>query len=186
MTVVLEALQSSHVELKDHGVTARTKLTSTLPPLHADRNHLYQVVYNLIYNAVEAISGTTDRDRLLEVTTALHDPNTIVVEVADTGPGVDPDRATEIFDAFVTTKPHGMGLGLAICRMIVERHDGQLSVSAANPRGAIFGLRCLSRIRLIDRSLSRPAWTVLLIASISRGAGNGLRRYATQPAAKAT
>ena len=136
--VILEALQSSHVELKDHGVTARTKLASTLPSLHGDRNHLYQVIYNLIHNAVEAMSGTTDRDKLLEVTTALHGPDTIVVEVADTGPGLDPERATEIFDAFVTTKPHGMGLGLAICRMIVERHDGQLSVSAADPRGAIF------------------------------------------------
>ena len=58
--VVLEALQSSHVELNDHGVTARTKLTSTLPPLHGDRNHLYQVVYNLIHNAVEAMSSTAD------------------------------------------------------------------------------------------------------------------------------
>ena len=75
--VILEALQSSHVELKDHGVTARMKLTSTMPPLQAIRNQLYQVIYNLIYNAVEAMSGTTDRDKLLEVTTALHGPDTI-------------------------------------------------------------------------------------------------------------
>ena len=164
------------MELRDHGVTARTKLASTLPSLHGDRNHLYQVIYNLIHNAVEAMSGTTDRDKLLDVTTALHGPNTIVVEVADTGPGLDPERATEVFDAFVTTKPHGMGLGLAICRMIVERHDGQLSVSAADPRGAIFRITLPQSIRRADRPLCRSVATALSIASIRRGAGNGLRR----------
>jgi signal transduction histidine kinase len=62
----------------------------------------------------------------------------ISVEVEDTGPGIDPEKSTAIFDAFVTTKPHGMGLGLAICRMIVERHEGRLSVSSADPHGTIF------------------------------------------------
>ena len=136
--VVLEALRSSRAELKDHGVTAQTKLASVLPPLHGDRNQLYQVIFNLVHNAIEAMSGTTDRSKLLAVRTRISDYNATVVEVSDTGPGIDPARTAEIFDAFVTTKPHGMGLGLAICRMIVERHGGRLSVSSADSRGAVF------------------------------------------------
>jgi signal transduction histidine kinase len=136
--VVLEALRSSRAELQDHGVTAQTKLASVLPPLHGDRNQLYQVIFNLVHNAIEAMSGTTDRSKLLAVRTRISDYNATVVEVSDTGPGIDPARTAEIFDAFVTTKPHGMGLGLAICRMIVERHGGRLSVSSADSRGAVF------------------------------------------------
>ena len=82
--------------------------------------------------------STTDRERALEVRTHLQDRATIVVEVVDSGPGIDPLKITEIFDAFVTTKPHGMGLGLAICRRIVERHNGELNTFSASPRGAAF------------------------------------------------
>ena len=134
--IALEALRSSHVELKDHSVTVRTKLTSELPIVYGVKTQLYQVIYNLVHNAIEAMSSTADRDRVLEVRTE-HRGSTIVVEVVDTGPGIDSTQMENMFDAFVTTKPHGMGLGLAICRMIVERHEGQLSVSSANPRGAI-------------------------------------------------
>ena len=136
--VVLEALQSSRGEMKDDGVTLRTTMAFELPRFYGARNQLYLVVYNLVHNAIEAMRGMTDRDRVLDVRTELRDGNTIVIEVADTGPGIKPEEMTEIFGAFVTTKPHGMGLGLAICRMIVERHDGQLSVSSTEPNGAVF------------------------------------------------
>jgi len=84
------------------------------------------------------MSGTTDRNKVLVVKTKINDDYATVIEVSDTGPGIDPAGIAEIFDAFVTTKPHGMGLGLAICRMIVERHGGRLSVSSAESRGAVF------------------------------------------------
>lgn len=77
---------------------------------------------------------------MLKLETRLDANETITVTVEDTGPGFAPEKAEDIFDAFVTTKPHGMGLGLAICRMIVERHGGRLSASAASPRGAVFGV----------------------------------------------
>jgi signal transduction histidine kinase len=81
---------------------------------------------------------TVDDRRILKLGTMRNGAGTIAVTVEDTGPGLSPEQARDVFDAFVTTKPHGMGLGLAICRMIVERHGGRLSTSAASPRGAIF------------------------------------------------
>ena len=135
--VALDALRSSREELEYHGVAARTKLASETPPFYGDRNQLYEVFYNLIHNAIEAMGSTIDDNKALEVRTELRESNEIIIEVEDTGPGIEPEKITEIFDAFVTTKPTGMGLGLAICRMIVERHGGQLSVSAANPHGTI-------------------------------------------------
>ena len=79
-----------------------------------------------------------DDRRVLQVRAEPGTGKTVTVAVEDTGLGIDPKRSHAIFDAFVTTKPHGMGLGLAICRMIIERHGGQLSVSPAEPRGSIF------------------------------------------------
>ncbi len=75
---------------------------------------------------------------MLEVRTNIWDRNAIIVEVLDNGPGIDPERLADVFEAFVTTKPHGMGLGLAICRKIVERHDGQIWASSVVPHGANF------------------------------------------------
>ena len=90
-----------------------------------------------ISGSAAGLTSGPHRNRVLEVRTE-HRDSTIIVEVADTGPGIDLTQIDNIFDAFVTTKAHGMGLGLALCRMIVERHEGQLSVSSANPRGATF------------------------------------------------
>ena len=134
--IVFEALRASQMELKDHSITVRTKFTSQLPIVYVDKTQLYQVIYNLVHNAVEAMSGTADRNRILEVRTEQRG-STVVVEVVDTGPGIESTQMENIFNAFVTTKHRGMGLGLAICRMIIERHEGQLSVSSANPHGAI-------------------------------------------------
>jgi signal transduction histidine kinase len=84
------------------------------------------------------MDSITDRARVLRVRTERHGREAIVVSVEDSGPGIDPEKSDSIFDAFVTTKPQGMGLGLAICRMIISRHEGQLSVSADNKSGALF------------------------------------------------
>ena len=136
--IILRVLQSLHSELKDHGVTTRTELMSGLPLVAGNRNQLQQVVFNLVHNALEAMNATTDRSRVLRVRTEHCGRDAIAVAVEDSGPGIDPKQLDGIFDAFFTTKAHGMGLGLAICRMIIGRHGGQLTVSSDGKRGALF------------------------------------------------
>ena len=136
--IILRVLQSLHSELKDHGVTTRTELMSGLPLVEGNRNQLQQVVFNLVHNALEAMNATTDRSRVLRVRTEHCGRDAIAVAVEDSGPGIDPKQLDGIFDAFFTTKAHGMGLGLAICRMIIGRHGGQLTVSSDGKRGALF------------------------------------------------
>jgi len=132
---VLELLRE---ELKDHGITSHAEPTSRLPLIMGHKGQLQEVFINLIHNAIEAMDDIKDGRRLLQVRTEPRRGNAVIVAVEDSGSGIDPKRSHTIFDAFVTTKPHGMGLGLAICRMIIERHGGQLSVSPAQPRGSIF------------------------------------------------
>ena len=136
--IILRVLQSLRGELKDHGVTTRTELMSGLPLVEGNRNQLQQVVFNLVHNALEAVNATTDRSRVLRVRTEHCGRDAIAVAVEDSGPGIDPKQLDGIFDAFFTTKAHGMGLGLAICRMIIGRHGGQLTVSSDGKRGALF------------------------------------------------
>ena len=136
--ITLEVLQSSRGELAEHRVTTRTELASELPLISGHKRQLQQVISNLVQNAIEAMDNTTDRDRVLRVRTGLHDRDAIIVAVEDSGPGVDPKQLGSIFDAFFTTKSHGIGLGLAICRMIVERHGGQLTAASDGNNGARF------------------------------------------------
>ena len=134
---VLHALRD---ELKDHEIETRAALQADLPFVVGHKGQLQEIFINLIRNAIEAMDEIKDDRRLLQVTTRRHGEDALAATVEDSGPGVDPTQLESIFDAFVTTKPHGMGLGLAISRMIIERHAGQLSASAAHPRGCIFRL----------------------------------------------
>jgi PAS domain S-box-containing protein len=136
--IALEVLQSLRGDFRDHGVAADTELASGLPLVHGHHGQLRQVITNLVQNAVEAMDTTTGRSRALRVKTNPHGRDSIAVTVEDSGPGIDSERLNSIFDAFVTTKKHGMGLGLAICRMIVQRHRGQLSASSDGKNGARF------------------------------------------------
>jgi C4-dicarboxylate-specific signal transduction histidine kinase len=136
--IALEVLQSMREELTDHGVATETELTSELPLVDGHRSQLRQVLFNLVHNAVESMDNTTDRNRVLRLITKVHGRDAIVVAVEDSGPGIDPNRLEGIFDPFITTKADGMGLGLAICRMIVERHGGQLSALSDGKNGARF------------------------------------------------
>jgi PAS domain S-box-containing protein len=138
--IILEVLQSLHGELNDHGVATDAELASELALVDAHQGQLRLVISNLFHNAIEAMDTTTDRGRVLRVKTNLHGHNAIIVSVEDSGPGIDPKQLNRIFDAFVTTKAHGMGLGLAICRMIVQRHGGQLSALSDGKHGAQFQL----------------------------------------------
>jgi signal transduction histidine kinase len=136
--IIVGVLQSSRKELQDHGVETRLELASELPLVDGHRRQLEEVIFNLIHNAIEAMDATTDRDRVLRVTTALNDRGAITVAVRDSGPGIDPRRLDNIFGVFFTTKSHGMGLGLAICRMIIEHHGGQLTASSDGKSGSLF------------------------------------------------
>jgi signal transduction histidine kinase len=136
--VIVGVLQSLQGELKDHGVEARSELASQLPLVDGQRSQLQEVIFNLILNAIEAMDTTADRRRELRVITKLSHHNAITVGVQDSGPGIDPKQLDEMFGAFITTKSHGMGLGLAICRMIIEHHGGQLTASSDGKSGALF------------------------------------------------
>jgi PAS domain S-box-containing protein len=138
--IVLDVLQSMREELTNHGVSTETELAPELQRVDGHRNQLRQVIFNLINNAIESMDNTMDRSRVLRVITKSHGPEAIIVAVEDSGPGINPKRLDSIFDPFITTKPDGMGLGLAICRMIVERHDGKLSASSDGKNGARFQL----------------------------------------------
>jgi PAS domain S-box-containing protein len=138
--IVVDVLQSMRGELEDHRVTTETELAPELQRVDGHRNQLRQVIFNLIHNAIESMDNTTNRSRVLRVITKSQGPDAIIVAVEDSGPGINPKDLDSIFDPFITTKPDGIGLGLAICRMIVERHDGKLSASSDGENGARFQL----------------------------------------------
>jgi signal transduction histidine kinase len=102
----------------------RTELADGLPLIHADRVQLQQVILNLIINAVEALNGARRREVLLRTTTS--ETGDVIVSVSDSGPGLAPAAINQIFDAFYTTKQSGFGLGLSICRSIIEAHGGTI------------------------------------------------------------
>ena len=135
--IAVEVLESLRGEMKEKGVERRAELVE-LPLVDGHRGQLREVIFNLAHNAIEAMGSATDRIRILRVTSELHGSDAIAVAVEDTGPGIDPEKLDRIFTAFVTTKSQGMGLGLAICRMIVEQHGGQLTASSDGKNGALF------------------------------------------------
>jgi anti-sigma regulatory factor (Ser/Thr protein kinase) len=133
-----DAVTGFRGDLQQHGITASVKLQEDLPKIVAHKGQLHEVFTNLIRNAIEAMDADKNNHQVLQVSSGRHDDDKIILSIEDSGPGIDPKHAENIFDAFITTKSHGMGLGLALCRMIIERHSGELSVSPAHPRGSIF------------------------------------------------
>jgi PAS domain S-box-containing protein len=137
---VSDVIALTHNEALKHGVSVQTRLATELPSVEGDRVRLQQVILNLIMNAIEAMSGDDDGARELGLSTETEAAGGVLVAVRDSGPGLDPDSVDRAFEAFYTTKPEGMGMGLAICRSIVEEHGGRLWASANEPRGAVFQL----------------------------------------------
>jgi PAS domain S-box-containing protein len=125
-------------ELLKHQVSLQMRLADGLPPVHADRVQLQQVVLNLILNAIEAIISVGDDARDLVIGTESVPDGRLLVTVQDSGPGVAPENRERVFESFYTTKAGGVGIGLSICRSIVDGHSGRLWVDAHRPRGAIF------------------------------------------------
>ena len=136
--LILSALRLLRGELTSHGISVGLELASELPLVTGSKVQLQEVVMNLTQNAIDAMAPVKDAGRSLTIKTRADGTNAIVMELEDSGPGIDPQRLDSIFDAFVTTKPHGMGLGLAICRTIVERHGGKISAASDGRRGAVF------------------------------------------------
>jgi signal transduction histidine kinase len=131
-------LTSFQGDLEEHGITARVRLPEDLPKIVAHKGQLEEVLLNLVRNAIEAMQADKNDHRVLQVSSGRHGDDKILLSIEDSGPGIDPKHAKNIFDAFVTTKSHGMGLGLALCRMIIDRHSGELTALPAHPRGSIF------------------------------------------------
>jgi signal transduction histidine kinase len=124
--------------LQRSGALLQTDFAERLPHINVDRIQLQQVILNLLLNAADAMAGIGDRPRTLLVQTGLHDDGGVRLLVRDSGTGVDPDAIEKLFDAFYTTKPQGMGVGLSISRSIIERHDGRLWAEANEGPGATF------------------------------------------------
>ena len=121
-----------------NGILVRTLLADRLFPVRGDRVQLQQVILNLVLNAVEAMSSVEGAPRELLISTEQIPGNGVLVAVRDSGPGIDPEHVGRVFQAFYTTKPGGVGMGLSICRSIIEAHGGRLWVDANEPRGTVF------------------------------------------------
>ena len=126
--LAVEAVQLLRKELDDHNIVAHTMLDSELPAIQGNSGQLREVILNLVQNSIDAMA-TTRKQRVLSVVSGRHDSHSISISLQDTGPGIDPNKLTSIFDPFVTTKATGTGLGLAICKMIIEQHGGKLVAS---------------------------------------------------------
>jgi signal transduction histidine kinase len=133
--IVSEMILLLRGEANDHAVSIRTDLAADLPKITADRVQLQQVLMNLMLNAIEAMKDTGG---VLTVKSQLGEDGQIEISVQDTGPGLPPGKANQIFDAFFTTKPQGSGMGLAISKSIVESHGGRIWANDDSGRGATF------------------------------------------------
>jgi C4-dicarboxylate-specific signal transduction histidine kinase len=138
--LIREALRLVRVEVENQRVSICAELSAELPQVSANQVQLRQVIVNLIMNAIDAMSTVKDRARVLRIKTEVHKLNGVLITVEDSGTGIDPQNVDRIFDTFFTTKSHGMGMGLSICRSIVQNHDGHLSAAPAEPHGSIFYL----------------------------------------------
>jgi PAS domain S-box-containing protein len=135
---ILEVIALTRGEVVKNGVSVQTQLAEDLPPVQGDRVQLQQVILNLIINAVEAMSGVSEGARELLISTGKAESDAVLVSVCDSGPGLAPASLERLFEAFYTTKPGGLGMGLSICRSIIEAHGGRLWATGNIPQGAIF------------------------------------------------
>ena len=139
LALVQQVLVSTVRAVKSNGITVETNFGDPPPFVMADPVQLQQVLLNLVTNAIDAMSGSGHKPRLLQIETCIDQAaDEAVITVADTGPGFDAEVAEQIFKPFFTTKSSGMGLGLSICQTIVEAHKGRLTAASRDPRGAVF------------------------------------------------
>jgi C4-dicarboxylate-specific signal transduction histidine kinase len=139
---ILEVIALTRTEAVNNCVSVRTQLAEGLPCVQGDRVQLQQVMLNLIVNAIQAMSGIGEGPRELQISIdAVPSEGGVCVAVRDTGPGLGPESLSRPFEPFYTTKPDGMGMGLSICRSIIEAHGGRLWATGCEPRALSFSLR---------------------------------------------
>ena len=136
--VVRDVIALVQRELSSHGVSLRTELAANLPTILGDRVQLQQVIINLVMNGIEAMQPITDRERELVIRSGQDETHRVLLSVTDCGVGISAENANRLFSAFFTTKSSGMGMGLSICRSIIEAHGGRLSASGNEGPGATF------------------------------------------------
>jgi PAS domain S-box-containing protein len=141
---IREVIALTRSEVVKNGVSVQTQLAQGLPLIQGDRVQLQQVILNLIINAVEAMSATGEGSRELLISTGKAESDGVLVAVRDSGPGLAPASFERLFEAFYTTKPGGLGMGLSICRSIIEAHRGRLWATANVPQGAVFQFTLLA------------------------------------------
>jgi PAS domain S-box-containing protein len=134
--VIMDSIALTRGEILSSGVSLETQLARDLPPICGDAVQLQQVIMNLVMNAVEAMSGVDDGRRELQIATGKDGEDQILVTARDSGPTLEPESLDRFFEAFYSTKPTGMGIGLSICRSIIEAHEGRIWATANVPRGA--------------------------------------------------
>jgi signal transduction histidine kinase len=138
--VVNEAVALVDRELIQHRVSLQTELAPALPEILGDRVQLQQVIINLLMNGIEAMEPVTDRPRNLLIRSGKDGTGQLILSVTDSGIGISAENANRLFNAFFTTKSSGLGMGLSICRSIVEAHGGRMSASSNEGPGATFQL----------------------------------------------
>ncbi|AFL49760.1 PAS domain S-box-containing protein [Sinorhizobium fredii] len=136
--LIEESVVLVHEEVRRQRVLLRTELAHELPPVAGDRVQLQQVILNLVMNGIESMKKVADRPRELLIRSRADTSGAVLVEVQDTGVGLEPQSLEQVFEAFYTTKAEGLGMGLAICRSIIEAHGGRLWAGANEPWGAVF------------------------------------------------
>jgi PAS domain S-box-containing protein len=156
---ILEMVAVTRNEMLGQGILLQTELARGLPGVDGDRTQLQQVILNLILNAIEAMGGIDKGARELRINTGRSAAGGLLVTVRDTGPGLDPADLERAFEAFYTTKPEGLGMGLAICRSMVEAHGGRMWASPNEGGGAVFQFTLpaepdLSRFAKRDKTVS--------------------------------
>ena len=133
---IVDSIALTRAEILRSGVSLETQLMKDLPPILGDRVQFQQVVMNLVMNAIEAMSAVDEATRELQIVTGQEGEDQIFVTVRDSGPTLKPESLDLFFEAFYSTKSHGMGIGLSICRSIIEAHEGRIWATANVPRGA--------------------------------------------------
>ena len=142
---IRDVLKLTQEELRKHRITTLANLHESLPLINGDRIQLQQVILNLVLNSIESMTFVGDRPRTLSIRSRVLDGGMVEVSFHDTGVGFDLATVDRLFDAFFTTKRNGTGMGLAICRSIIEAHDGEISAAPGAPFGAVFQFSLPSR-----------------------------------------
>ena len=154
--VILEIIELTRGEAVKHGVSILTELADSLSVVEADRVQLQQVLLNLIVNALEAMGADNEGSKELLISTEKVESSGVLVAVQDSGPGLEPAMLERAFESFYTTKPTGLGLGLSICRSIIEAHGGRLWASTNPGRGATFQFTLPGDANILSGSETLP------------------------------